>query len=142
MIMTLLSFTILIVVAKHSKGDDISHFNGLSKRSPFLAFAMLVAMMSLAGVPLTVGFYGKFLVFASAVQQQQFLLVGISLITVAAGFYYYLRVVGAMYWKDSSDEAPIRVSLLTKFSIALLVFGVVYLGIFPQPILNMLSSAW
>jgi NADH-quinone oxidoreductase subunit N len=103
---------------------------------------MLVAMMSLAGVPLTVGFYGKFLVFASAVQQQQFLLVGISLITVAAGFYYYLRVVGAMYWKDSSDEAPIRVSLLTKFSIALLVFGVVYLGIFPQPILNMLSSAW
>ena len=142
MIMTLLSFTILIVVAKYSKGDDISHFNGLSKRSPFLAFAMLVAMMSLAGVPLTVGFYGKFLVFASAVKQQQFLLVGISLITVAAGFYYYLRVVGAMYWKDSSDETPIRVSFMTKFSIALLVFGVVYLGIYPQPILTMLSSAW
>ncbi len=140
MLMTLLSFTILIVVSRYSKGDDISHFNGLSKRSPFLAFSMLVSMMSLAGVPLTVGFYGKFLVFASAVKAQQFLLIGISLITVAAGFYYYLRVVRAMYWKDSADETPIQVSVLTKLSIATLVFGVIYLGIFPQAILTMLSS--
>jgi NADH-quinone oxidoreductase subunit N len=140
MLMTLLSFTILIVVSRDSKGDEISHFNGLSKRSPFLAFSMLVAMMSLAGVPLTVGFYGKFLVFASAVNAQQFLLIGISLITVAAGFYYYLRVVRAMYWKESADETPIQVSILTKVSIATLVFGVIYLGIFPQAILTMLSS--
>jgi NADH-quinone oxidoreductase subunit N len=140
MLMTLLSFTILIVVSRYSKGDDISHFNGLSKRSPFLAFSMLVSMMSLAGVPLTVGFYGKFLVFASAVKTQQFLLIGISLITVAAGFYYYLKLVRAMYWKDSADETPIHVSALTKLSIATLVFGVVYLGIFPQAVLSMLSS--
>ncbi|HEY2341800.1 MAG TPA: NADH-quinone oxidoreductase subunit N, partial [Chthoniobacteraceae bacterium] len=91
LLMTLLSFLILIVVARHSRGDDIHHFNGLSKRSPFLAFGMLIAMLSLAGIPFTAGFYGKFLVFAAAISQRHFVLVGLGIITVAAGFYYYLR---------------------------------------------------
>jgi NADH-quinone oxidoreductase subunit N len=72
LLMTLLSFLIMILVANHSRGDDILHFNGLAKRSPFLAFGMLIAMLSLAGLPFTAGFIGKFLVFAAAVQQQQF----------------------------------------------------------------------
>ena len=59
LLMTLLSFLVLIVVAKHSRGDDILHFNGLAKRSPFLAFGMLAAMLSLAGIPFTAGFIGK-----------------------------------------------------------------------------------
>ena len=53
LLMTLLSFLVMIVVANHSRGDDILHFNGLGKRSPFLAFGMLIAMLSLAGIPLT-----------------------------------------------------------------------------------------
>ena len=61
--MTLLAFMVMIVVANHSAGDDIADFNGLAKRSPFLAFAMLIAMLSLAGLPFTAGFMGKFLVF-------------------------------------------------------------------------------
>src|SRR5258708_12779109 len=75
LLMTLLSFLILIIVAKNSEGDDITHFNGLSKRSPFLAFSLLVAMMSLPGVPLTAGFLGKFLLFKLAFHPQQFLLI-------------------------------------------------------------------
>src|SRR5258708_20863626 len=62
LLMTLLSFLILIIVAKNSEGDDITHFNGLSKPSHFLAFSLLVAIMSLAGVPLTAGFPRHFLV--------------------------------------------------------------------------------
>ena len=95
--MTLLSFIVMIVVANHSGGDDIAHFNGLGKRSPQLAFAMLAAMLSLAGVPFTAGFFGKFLVFETAVQQHQYLLIGIAIVTVGAGFYYYLKVVRAIY---------------------------------------------
>ena len=60
LLMTLLSFAVLIVVAKQT-GENIEDFNGLAKRSPFLAFAMLIAMTSLAGVPFTAGFLGKFL---------------------------------------------------------------------------------
>ena len=104
LLMTLLSFLVLIVVANHSRGDDILHFNGLGKRSPFLAFGLLAAMLSLAGVPFTVGFVGKFLVFATAVQARKFVLVGIGVVTVAAGFYYYLRVVAAMYWQEPGDD--------------------------------------
>ena len=121
--MTLLSFLVMVVVANHSRGDDILHFNGLAKRSPFLAFAMLAAMLSLAGVPFTVGFMGKFLVFAAAVRAGQFVLVGIGIVTVAAGFYYYLRVVAAMYWKEPGSDTKITISPLTRLVIGGLTHG-------------------
>ena len=76
LLMTLLSFLVIVVVANATGGDDIANFNGLGKRSPGLAFAMLVAMLSLAGVPLTVGFFGKFFVFAAAIEQGHYVLAG------------------------------------------------------------------
>ena len=82
-------------------GENIEDFNGLAKRSPFLAFAMLIAMASLAGVPFTAGFLGKFFIFDAALRHHQTALVIVGVITVACGFYYYLKVVRAMYW-----EAP------------------------------------
>jgi NADH-quinone oxidoreductase subunit N len=105
--MTLLSFAVLIVVAQNA-GDNIEDFNGLAKRSPFLAFAMLIAMTSLAGVPFTAGFLGKFFIFDAAIRQHQILLVVVGVITVACGFYYYLKVVRAMYWKARSAIPPIN----------------------------------
>ena len=138
--MTLLSFLIMIVVANHSRGDDILHFNGLAKRSPFLAFALLAAMLSLAGIPFTAGFIGKFLVFAAAVQAGKFVLVAIGILTVAAGFYYYLRIVAAMYWHEPGDATPIKVAPLTRFTIGALTLGIFFFGIFPQPILRLLEN--
>ena len=140
LLMTLLSFLVLIVVTNHSRGDDILHFNGLAKRSPLLAFGMLTAMLSLAGVPFTAGFYGKFLVFAAAVKEHQFVLIGIGIVTVGAGFYYYLRVVAAMYWQEPNDDTPIRVGGLTRFTVCLLTTLIFVVGIFPQPVLNMLRD--
>jgi NADH-quinone oxidoreductase subunit N len=138
LLMTLLSFLVMLVVANHSRGDDILHFNGLAKRSPFLAFGMLTAMLSLAGIPFTAGFYGKFLVFAAAVKEERFVLVALGVITVGAGFYYYLRVVAAMYWQEPNDDTPIRMRGLTKFTVGMLTAFIFLLGIFPQPVLNML----
>ncbi|HSI14670.1 MAG TPA: NADH-quinone oxidoreductase subunit N [Chthoniobacter sp.] len=140
LLMTLLSFLVLIVVANHSRGDDIAHFNGLSKRSPFLAFGLLVAMLSLAGIPFTAGFIGKFLVFATAVQAHNYGLIGIGIVTVGAGFYYYLRVVAAMYWQEPGDDTVITVAPLTKFAIGALTLFIFVFGIFPQPILNSLKG--
>jgi NADH-quinone oxidoreductase subunit N len=138
--MTLLSFLVMIVVANHSRGDDILHFNGLAKRSPFLAFAMLAAMLSLAGIPFTAGFIGKFLVFATAVQERQFALIGIGILTVAAGFYYYLRVVAAMYWQEPNDNRPIAFSPLTRVTVGALTLAIFVFGIFPRPVLEMLAE--
>ena len=70
LLMTMLSFAVLIVVADQT-GDNIEDFNGLAKRSPFLAFAMLIAMASLAGVPFTAGFLGKFFIFDAAIRHHQ-----------------------------------------------------------------------
>src|SRR5205807_10015096 len=134
----LLSFAILILVAQQT-GEEISNFDGLAKRAPFLAFAMLVAMASLAGLPFTVGFFGKFFIFVSAVAQKQTALVAIGIVTVACGFYYYLKVVRAMYWQPSATNSPIAVSGLSRAVIVLLIVATIWFGVYPQPILNALK---
>ena len=135
LIMTLLSFAVLILVAQKA-GDEISGFDGLAKRAPFLAFAMLVAMASLAGLPFTAGFFGKFLIFVSAIAQKQFVLVAAGIITVACGFYYYLKVVRAMYWQSSANSETISINLLSRILIVVMIIATIGLGIYPQPILR------
>jgi len=135
LLMTLLSFAVLIIVAQQT-GEQISNFDGLAKRSPFLAFAMLMAMISLAGVPFTAGFFGKFFIFAAAVAQRQTALVVVGIITVACGFYYYLKVVRAMYWQPAAQVDNIPVSGLSRVAMSALIVAIIWLGIYPQPILR------
>src|SRR5438093_12145030 len=138
LLMTLLGFAILIIVAQQT-GEEISNFDGLAKRAPFLAFAMLVAMASLAGLPFTAGFFGKFFIFVSAVAHQQTALVVVGIVTVACGFYYYLKVVRAIYWQPSTSSNAIDVNPLTRAMIVLLIIGTFLFGVYPQPILNALK---
>ncbi len=138
LLMTLLSFAVLIVVAGNTD-EQIQDFDGLGKRSPFLAFAMLVAMISLAGVPFTAGFVGKFLIFDAAIQRHQFVLAIVGVVTVGCGFYYYLKIVRAMYWQEPKTAEPISVSALSRVVMTLLVIGNIWLGIYPQPILEALQ---
>jgi NADH-quinone oxidoreductase subunit N len=139
LIMTLLSFAVMILVSEKT-GDEISSFNGLAKRAPFLAFAMLIAMASLAGLPFTAGFFAKFFIFVSAVAQKQFALVAVGIVTVACGFYYYLKVVRAMYWQPSAKSEIISVSPLSRGLIIALMIATVVLGVYPQPILRAIKS--
>jgi NADH-quinone oxidoreductase subunit N len=138
LLMTLLSFAVLVVVAKQT-GDNIEDFNGLARRSPFLAFAMLIAMASLAGIPFTAGFLGKFYVFNAAVAHQQTALIVVGVITVACGFYYYFKVVRAMYWETPLGDTPVPVSRLSRATMALLIAGIIFLGVYPQPVLEALK---
>ena len=138
LLMTLLSFTVLVLVSQGG-GDQLENFAGLSQRSPFLAFAMLVAMASLAGVPFTAGFLGKFLVFDAAVSAHHFGLVVVAVITVGAGFYYYFKVVRAIYWDVAPSSAgKIVVSPLTRLAIIAMIAGTFLLGVYPQPIFDAL----
>jgi NADH-quinone oxidoreductase subunit N len=138
LLMTLLSFTVLIIVAQHT-GEEISDFDGLAKRSPFLAFAMLIGMVSLAGVPFTAGFLGKFYIFYAAVLQRQIALIIVGVITVGCGFYYYLKVVRAMYWQSESKTDAIPVNGLSRVAISALVVATIWFGIYPQPVLEALK---
>lgn len=139
LLMTLVSFLVLTLVSVHSRSEEIQSFNGLAKRSPFLAFCLLIAMASLAGIPFTVGFYGKFLVFAQAVNAHQYTLLGLGIITVAAGFYFYLRVVAAMWWQDPVSNDKIHVPGLTKLLLMALVAAIFVYGVYPKPILSLLQ---
>lgn len=139
LIMTFLAFLVLIPVAKAAGGDDIAHFNGLGRRSPGLALAMLISMLSLAGLPFTVGFLGKFFIFEAAMKEQHYVLVALGLVTVACGFYYYLKVVRAMYWQPAPEDAsPISVSPLTSFAALLLSALTLILGVWPMLVLQFL----
>ena len=125
-------------VVSGQAGDRIEDFNGLAKRSRFLSCAMLVAMASLAGIPFTAGFLGKFFVFDAAIRQHQTTLVVIGVVTVACGFYYYLKVVRAMFWEAPVSLDPIALSPLSRVTMSTLMAAIIVLGVYPQPILNAL----
>ncbi len=137
--MTFLAFLVMLNVSRATGAEEISDFKGLGKRSPLLAFGLLIAMLSLAGLPFTIGFLGKFFIFLAAINSHQYLLVILGTITVACGFYYYLQVVRAMYWDAAPDNAPaIAVSLPTQAVVVALTAAIIFLGIFPEPVLAML----
>jgi len=138
LLMTLLSFAVLVIVAQQT-GEEISDFDGLGKRSPFLAFAMLIGMLSLAGLPFTAGFVGKFYIFNAAVSHRQIALIVVGVITVGCGFYYYLKVVRAMYWQSATNVDRIPVTGLSRVAISVLIVATVWLGVYPQPIFDALK---
>ncbi|MGY8688848.1 MAG: proton-conducting transporter transmembrane domain-containing protein, partial [Verrucomicrobiales bacterium] len=137
--MTLIAFHIMCLVRDQLGGENISTYKGLSKRSPFLAFVLLIAMISLAGVPFTAGFFGKFYVFLLALQSSYYVIIALAVLGVGAGFYYYLKVVRAMYWDDAEDDRTVTTSTLTKVSLGTLAAIILILGVYPSPILNLFS---
>ena len=120
-------------------GEEISDFNGLGKSNPLLALALTVLLAALAGVPLTAGFLGKFFVFSLAVQSQLWIGVGVGFIAAAAGFYYYLKVVRAMWWSPDSELSPVTLPIISKICVTLLTIATLVFGIYPQPILSLMQ---
>lgn len=144
LIMTFLAFGVMTVVSVSIGSDEISSFNGLGRRSPLLALAMLVSMLSLAGIPFTVGFFAKFFIFETAIRAGLYWLVAIGLLSVACGFYYYLKIARAMYWLPSSeatgDAAP-AVSPLTCWMLIGLMAATCVLGVYPNLILRIFAGS-
>jgi len=131
------AFAILILVKQKTGGDDFESFNGLGKRNPLAALALTVAMLSLAGIPLTGGFMGKYLMFLNVMNQYQIYLVAFAILNALVGFYYYLRVVVAMYFKEGAEvhlETPVQYKVVLVLSVIITVI----LGVYPSVILNLI----
>jgi NADH-quinone oxidoreductase subunit N len=138
LIMTLGVFFVLAQVRIQRDGENISDFNGLGKTNPLLALSLTVLLASLAGLPLTAGFIGKFFVFSLAVKAGLWAGVGVAFIAAAAGFYYYFNLIRAMWWADPGDKSAVSLPPISKVCVALLTVATLVFGIWPQPILNLL----
>lgn len=136
-IASIIAFGGLILVSAQSGNDNFESFNGLSKRNPLLAFVITVAMLSLAGIPLTAGFIGKFYMFAGAIKQFQFILVLLAVLNAIISIFYYFKVIIAMYFKEA-DRSEIMVPLFYKIVLYLSVAITIIIGIYPSLILNLL----
>ncbi|WP_020605185.1 NADH-quinone oxidoreductase subunit N [Spirosoma spitsbergense] len=111
---TISAFGVLLLVARQRSTQTITgegvitenfdSFNGLARKNPLLGFTMAVSMLSLAGIPLTAGFWGKFYIFSTAVERGQIWLLVVAVLMSAVGIYYYFRVIIAMYFRDGATE--------------------------------------
>jgi len=114
------AFAVIIYLQGKGEGERIEDFRGLAKRQPVLAFAMMVFLLSLAGIPPLLGFFSKFYLFKLAIEQGYVTLTVLALLTSAVAAYYYLNVVATMYFKEPAGEIERR-PLSTAFTFVLTV---------------------
>lgn len=135
---TLAAFVVIVAVLRHLGTEDIGGLAGLHRRSPFLAATLALAMISLAGIPPLVGFFGKFLLFKAVIERGAenhgyYLLAFVALVGVVISFYYYFGVVKALYFSQGApDSAPIAVSWPLKAAAGGCIIGMIWLGIAPN----------
>ncbi|MBI4531905.1 MAG: NADH-quinone oxidoreductase subunit N [Candidatus Latescibacteria bacterium] len=138
-LMNIGAFAVVIIVSR--KGEpalNIADYAGLGFRYPLLGLAMAIFMLSLAGVPLTAGFVGKFYIFSAAITAGFTGLVIIGVINSLISVYFYLGVVVNMYMKEpSSDPEPIPMMLYAFVVVILSAIGTIYLGIFPSQLIGL-----
>ena len=136
------AFSVLAALSSKEKSNStLDDIRGVGLKYPFLGIAMCVFMFSMAGVPPTVGFLGKFYLFLAAINAKLYGLTILAVINSAISAYYYLRVLVYMYFKGEGDVVP-QYKLGTVFGISLAIAGVLYLGILPSNIISYLQSAF
>ncbi len=146
----LAAFAVVTVVSNQVGAEDIASLAGLNRRGPLLAAAMTLAMVSLTGIPPLAGFFGKFLLLKAVLEQGAattahtgyYWLAGAAIVGVVISIYYYFGIIRTIFWsKDPEDLSPIPVSLPLRATLCVCLFGMLYLGIFPDYPLDMATEA-
>ena len=134
-------FSGVIAFESATGSSEIVDFRGLVKRQPIIAGVMLVGLLSLAGIPGTAGFVGKFLVFGAAIQFNTVQTLTLALVAVVAsviGAFYYLNVVRYIFFEQAAEGAkPIAVPLGIKVGLLVTAVGVLLIGVYPQPFIEL-----
>lgn len=129
------ALAVLQVIAK-DRSPDQKMLTGLYKRSPWLAFCLTIFLLSLAGIPFTAGFIGKFTILVSAFGDHLFWLAGTMLATTVISYYYYFRLIRQMYWKNDDTTTVEKIHWSTGVVIAITLAGTFLFGIVPNVILQ------
>jgi len=133
---TVASFGIILLLSRKGfEADQIDDLKGLNQRNPWYAFLVMVIMFSLAGVPLTIGFFAKLTVIEAVIGVGYYWLAVVAVMASLVGAYYYLRVVKVMYFDEPADNAEITVRGDAHFVFSVNGMALLVLGIIPQPLL-------
>ncbi|WP_442602574.1 NADH-quinone oxidoreductase subunit N [Paenibacillus sp. KN14-4R] len=136
------ALAIVTLVEKSSGSDEISGFAGLYYRAPYTAVAMTLLILSLAGIPITGGFFGKLFILLGTMETHNYWLAAIMLATSVVSFYYYFGIVRQMYMRSDYESAPMQVPGTIGFTAWLCVIVSVALGIFPNVLLQYIESVF
>ncbi len=132
---------VLILSKKGEENLEIDSYCGLSTKYPLLALAMATFMLSLGGLPPLAGFVAKFYIFSAALKEGHEILVVIAVLNSVISFYYYLKLIVNMYFKDANQEFQPNFEPLTLLVVIIAIVGILDLGIFPGPVISLAENA-
>jgi len=140
------AFAVVVLISNLTGSEEIASFSGLSRRSPLLAWTLMIALFSLGGVPPFGGFVGKLFLFAGAVQSGLIALAVVGVLNVIVGLYYYLNVVKVVFEQRSEqEEEPLPVPAPSRWVLGFTMAAIVLLGVLGAPVFNWIwqaSTAW
>src|SRR5262245_36676968 len=140
--MQLGAFAIVVLLRREDVvGDELKDFSGLHFRNPFAAFAMLLFMLSLGGIPPTAGFMGKFWLFGAAIDAGSIWLAVIGVLNSAISLYYYVRVVVFMYLKRETIGSEPKTSPPLAIALGVAVVATLVLGVYPRQLFEVAEAS-
>ena len=139
--MNLGAFYVVMLLSRRGENVSISDLSGLSRRSPLLAFTLAVAAFSLAGIPPTGGFTGKFFLFVSAFEAGYLAIVLIAAVNTVISIFYYLNLVRVSYSREAEDRQPLRLAFHEKVLCYIFNVIILFLGLMPYGLLDLFRRA-
>jgi len=130
----------LVVVALRRAniiGEELEDFSGLMQKSPGYAVLMLIFLLSLAGIPPTAGFLGKYYIFLALIQTGHYALAVVATLYVAVAIYYYFKIVRSMFIREATEPAPLATSFGLRVALGLTGVLTLVIGVYPEPFLRM-----
>ena len=143
MIMNVAIFAILLSLkVKNEYLINITDLKGLSKSNPIVSLSISIIMLSMAGIPPFIGFFGKFYVFIAAIEQELYVLSVLGVLASVISAFYYLRIIKIMYFDESKSEGIInfQISFQSKIILSLSLFLIICFIFYPSLLINISAS--
>lgn len=141
LVMNLACFYVIYNVSRQGENVTFDDLKGLYKNSPMLALTLVIGAFGMAGIPPTVGFFGKFFIFTAAIQKSLYALVILTVINAGISAFYYLKMVRAAFMTSEEDMAPIKLDLPAYVLGVILIAAILGIGIFPQQFMHIAEVA-
>ena len=140
-VMNLGLFSCLLMMKRNNKYfENLDDLSGLSKNHPLLSLSLLIILFSLAGIPPLAGFFAKFYIFKSVIEQSMYFLAVVGLLSTVIAAFYYLRVIKIMYFDDETEKFDTDHSLWLKFSLTASTLLILIYFIFPSELVEVVSK--